>query len=372
MASRRLPEFPNDYNFHHAPDVICGENDVEATYQVPLPAAQAGRAMALYRESLVVLAHTHCVEPGDFEEMRAAGVHAAVSKVDVDGINLIGGVRADSDPDDDWFARGDREMRRMVEMAEQPGAALFIARQAGDLLRAASDNKVAIILSFEGARPLAGKLENVAHFHQLGMREMQLWWAVPNQLKTPDQGAFSEFGLAVIREMNRLGILIDLSHITGRALEQALEATRQPITISHCSVGELYGDPSKPLGPGGLSGTDLLNDAAIRAIAVNGGVICLHFVTPDYIRARHGDGKATIEDWGDHLDSIANLVGIDYVALGPDFFPERGWKLIRGGERMGLLPNVAREMVRRGYSDDDIRKVLGLTLLRLYRQVWET
>src|SRR5205823_1363219 len=120
-----------------------------------------------------------------------------------------------------------------------------------------------------------------------------------------------------------------------------------------------------------FSGTDHLNDASIRAIAAKRGAICLHFVTPAYIKARHGTPKATIVDFVDHVDYIRKLVGIDSVALGPDYFPAKGWQWIQGAGRVSMLANVAREMVRRGFTDDEIRKVLGGNLMRIYEETWK-
>ena len=107
----------------------------------------------------------------------------------------------------------------------------------------------------------------------------------------------------------------------------------------------------------------------MRAIAKNGGAICLHFYQ-GYIRPHHGS-RSTVEDLVDNMDYIKKLVGVNYIALGTDYFPEKGYPWIRGSETMRDMPNVAREMVRRGYTDDEIQKVLGLNLVRVYRRVWQ-
>lgn len=360
--SSLLP-YPDDYNFVHPASVPCGDETADLSYRLPLPPLQEERATRLYGESVVILAHSHSVEPWDFEEMRESGIHAVILKVDVDAFNVInGGRHTEPLPDEDWFARGTRAMSRVQEIAARPESGICIVRSVEDIHRARRENKVGIILSFEGARPLRGKLENVRHYYDLGMREMQLWWAAPNETKTPDQQELSSFGLDLVRELNRMGIVIDLSHMTGRAFAQVMATTRLPVIISHCAVNELY--EKTAAGDVSFSGTDLLNDAVIRAMAENGGLICLHFVTPDYIKARHGP-VATIEDLVDHLAYIRDLVGIEYVALGPDYFSEPGWRWVQGAGRMSLFPNVAREMVRRHFTDDEIRKVLGENLLRI-------
>src|SRR5262249_27715009 len=146
-------------------------------------------------------------------------------------------------------------------------------------------------------------------------------------------------GEKVIRHSNSLGIDLDLSHMNAEAFSQCLNVTTKPILISHCAVEGPDGHSTQA-----LSGTDRLSDGAIRALAKNGGVICLHFVTPDYIRAHHGTKRATVADWADHAVYIRNLVGIDHVAMGPDYFPEKGWHWIQGAGRASLLPNIAREL----------------------------
>lgn len=172
--------------------------------------------------------------------------------------------------------------------------------------------------------------------------------------KNPD-GTLRPFGEKVIREIDRLGILLDLSHMPDAAFWRSLEISRRPVVISHTSVFAVEG------------GTDKVDDRRIQAIARRQGVIALHFLR-GYIGARHGPAPSVLE-LVDNIDYIRNLVGIEYVGLGPDWFPQRGsW--IRGGQFLWSLPNVGREMVRRGYSDEEIAKVLGGNLLRVYEEVW--
>jgi membrane dipeptidase len=199
-------------------------------------------------------------------------------------------------------------------------------------------------------------------FYGMGLREMQLYWAVPNALKKAD-GTLSDFGIQVIGEMNRLGMVMDFSHMSAAAFDQAMRATRDPIVISHCAVAAVSNPGARARG-----GTDQLDDKTIRAMADNGGVICLHFFD-GYIRPHHGPNP-TVEDLVDHIDYIKNLVGTEYVGLGVDYSPMKGWRWIEGAEIMEGMVNVAREMVRRGYTDEEIERVLGLNLMRVYQQVW--
>lgn len=115
--------------------------------------------------------------------------------------------------------------------------------------------------------------------------------------------------------------------------------------------------------------TDELDDDTVRLIAAHRGVICVHFMD-GYIHPRDGTRFPTVEDLVDHIDRVRQVVGIDYVGLGPDYSPMQGWRWVEGAERFVNMPNVAREMVRKEYADTEIRKVLGLNLMRVYSKVW--
>jgi membrane dipeptidase len=315
----------------------------------------------VYRRSIVITAHDHCFDPGDFRDMEAAGITVRTIKPTVDGVLFTGAKRYRIDePVDGWFERGSKALDILDSRIEASRGKVRMIRTVGDIEKAKRERKVGVIYSFEGGRPLAGKLENLEVFYKRGLRELQLYWAVPSPLKTSTQ-TLSDFGLAVIREMNRLGILIDLSHMSDATFLQAVETATQPVVISHCAVAGASGEKAR--------GTDQLSDDTVRRMASNGGAICLHFYE-GYIRPRHGE-HATVVDLVDHVDYIKRLVGIDSVALGVDYFPENGWRFIEGGERMSGMPNVVREMIRRDYSDEEIQKVLGLNLMRIYRKVWK-
>ena len=333
-------------------------------FQVRVTPEQEKRAMAIYRRSIVITAHGHCFHPEDFRDMRKAGITAQGIKLTTDGIYWRGAIRYRIDSEvAGWEERGKEAIRILEEEVARSQGKIVIVRSVADIERAKREDKLAVILSFEGARPLAGNLQNLEKFYKLGLRDLQLFWAVPNPLKKAD-GTLSDFGIQVIGEMNRLGMVMDFSHMSAAAFDQAIGATRDPIVISHCAVAAVSGPTERRRG-----GTDHLDDATIRAIAENEGVICLHFYE-GYIKPRHGP-HATVEDYVDHIDHIKNLVGIDYVALGVDYFPEKGYYWVESPKAMrGGMVDAVREMVRRGYTDQEIEKVMGLNLMRVYRRVW--
>jgi len=345
------------------PSIPCSvaADQPSSGYRIELSPDQERHAIALWRKAIVITAHDHCFHAGDFDDMARAGITVRTIKPVVDGIFWRGVRRYRIDAETEgWVERGKNALRILDRQIEARGGRTIKILTADDIYRAKRENRTGIIYSFEGARPLAGKMENLRTFYEMGLREMQLFWAVPSLVKNND-GTLSAFGLDVIREMNRLGILIDLSHMSDAAFKQAINTTTKPIVVSHCGIGAVSG--------GGGRGSDNLSDDNIRSIAANQGVICVHFYE-GYIRPHHGP-HATVEDLVDHIDYVRKLVGIDSVALGVDYFPESGWRWVEGAERMEYMPNVLREMLRRGFTDEEIEKVLGGNLIRVYRSVWK-
>lgn len=331
-------------------------------FHVPLSPEEEERAVAVYKSSIVITTHDHCYHPDDYRDMERSGITVRTIKVTVDGHYRWGGTRFPIESEVvGWEERGKSGIALLNQDATLSGGKLLIIRGVEDIYRAKSEGKLGIIISFEGGRPLAGKLKNLETFYHLGLRELQLFWAVPSPLKKAD-GGLSPFGEDVIREMHRLGVVLDLSHMPEHAYTRALEITGHPVVISHCSVAfeERSARPN----------TDHLDDVTIRKIADNGGVIALHFYE-GYIHSRRGKKYPSVEDLVDHMDHIRQVAGVDFIGLGPDFSPMKGWRWVEGAETMEGMPNVVREMVRRGYRDDEIRKVLGLNLMRVYKKVWK-
>jgi membrane dipeptidase len=323
---------------------------------------QESRALALYRRAVIITTHDHCHNPHDYLDAAKAGITARTIKPLTDGYYRRGPARFPiEEPLVGWDARGRAMLALMNKQAEESHGKIRIIRSVADIEKIKRDGAQGVILSFEGGRPLTGKLENVAMFHQLGLRELQLHWAVPSPLKTAD-GGLSEFGKDVIREANRVGLLVDISHMPERNFVSALETTRRPVVISHCAI-TFTPKTERP-------NTDRLDDETIRRIAANRGIISLHFLE-GYVQPRRGKQHASVEDLVDEIDHIKKVAGIDWIALGPDYSPMKGWRWIEGAESYAGMPNVVRELVSRGYTNEEIEKVLGRNLIRLYTEVWK-
>jgi membrane dipeptidase len=361
MASEDVPpadKFPID------PGISCSaaSDQPPPEFRIQLTPEQEKRAVSLYQRSIVITAHDHCVTEDDFLDAARAGITARVIKPIVDGHYRVGGTRYAIEAEvAGWEQRGRAAIAMMQKRADDSRGKVCIIRNVSDIERVKRDGAQGIIISFEGGRPLQGRLEMLAVFYGLGLRELQLHWAVPSPLKNRD-GTLSPFAEDVIREMDRLGIVLDLSHMPERTFGRALELTRNPVVISHCGVS--FAEKSD------RPGTDHLDDATIRRIASTGGVMCIHFYE-GYIHPRHGAKYPTVADLVDHMDQIKQVAGASYIGLGPDYSPMKGWRWVEGAERFEGMPNVVREMVRRSYTDKEIEGVLGLNLLRVYRQVWK-
>ena len=249
----------------------------------------------------------------------------------------------------------------------------MLATQSQDVIEAKKKGKIAVLLGFEGADPVGESLGNLRNFYRLGLREVQLTWNYRNQIcdgiYEGRNAGLSEFGKELIKEMNRLGILIDTSHINSKGLDDALAFSTQPIYMSHTSSMALIDHPRN------------ISDEQAKAIAKKGGTIGVCFL-PQFIARR----KATVEHVLDHLDHFVKLVGSEHVGLGPDFIDycldvmkdalkglayDSGetFQYPKGVEDTSKLLNITRGMVARGYSDQDIENVLGGSMLRLLEKV---
>ena len=268
---------------------------------------------------------------------------------------------------------------------------------ADDIRKANEQDDVGVILSFQNAQPLHMNLDFVRAFHQMGTRVMQLTYNSQNYVgsgcwEDSDSG-LSHFGKDVVAEMNRLGILVDVSHCGDRTTMEAIEYSEDPIAITHASVREL----SNVHGRG-------KTDEQIEALAGNGGVIGVTFF-PSIIKHdpdTHEALRTTIHDVLDQIDHVVEVAGVDHVGIGSDLsdkhfeknistgggFGERHARLTEehpevfsstspeefeppeGLDRHTKMQNLTRGLVSRGYSDEEIRKILGGNFLRLFESVW--
>jgi membrane dipeptidase len=240
---------------------------------------------------------------------------------------------------------------------------LLLVRNADDIVRAKRDGKIAIMLGVEGGKLLEGKIELLQMFYERGLRELQLRWAVPNQIV--EDRSLTRFGREVVKACNRLGVIVSLTHIPIEAFFEVIALAVKPPIVCH-GVASIPGS--------GVS--DLTNDQ-LKALAGHGGVVGLHFYTT-YLGPR-----PTVERVVDQVEYIANLVGIETVALGIDLFPTQGaWAKFQRDQgtsnitwaipHIGEVVQVTEEMLSRNIPEEDVKLVLGGNFLRVCREVFET
>lgn len=252
-------------------------------------------------------------------------------------------------------AYADSIFDRLEVIAGQHADVLGIARTPADLIAHKQQGRKSIMLGIENGLALDGRLEKLTHFAQRGIVYMTLCHNGDNDICDSARGSnthngVSTFGRDVIREMNRLGIMVDLSHAGEKSFYDALELSSQPIVCSHSSCRALCDHPRN------------LTDEQMRALAAKGGVMQITLYNGFLVR----DGEATIHDAMRHLEHAIEVMGIDHVGLGTDFDGDGG---VRGLASASELSLFTRQLLAHGYSETDIRKIWGGNFLRVMEQV---
>lgn len=232
---------------------------------------------------------------------------------------------------------------------------LSIARTPADLLENKRHGRKSIMLGIENGVALDGDLSQVEHFARRGIVYITLCHNGDNALcdsarGSHTHGGVSPFGQQVIAEMNRLGIMVDLSHAAETSFYDALQLSETPIVCSHSSCRALCDHPRN------------LTDEQMRQLAAHGGVMQVTLYNGFLVK----DGQATILDAMRHLDHAVSVMGIDHVGLGTDFDGDGG---VPGLADSSELINFTRQLLRRQYSEDDIQKIWGGNFLRVMNQV---
>ena len=224
-----------------------------------------------------------------------------------------------------------------------------------DIKKAKKKGKTAGMLSIEGADVIEGRVEMFEVFHRLGVRMVGLVHSLRNQLAdgVTDRrtgGGLSELGVQTVEELDRLGMIIDVSHVNDEGFWDIIEQTSNPVIASHSNARAICNHPRN------------MTDEMIMALAENSGVLGMNFA-PQFVHPV----EATLEGVVDHIDHIVNLVGPDHVGLGSDFdgIPSTP----KGLEDVSKIPDITRELVKREFCEEDIRKILGGNHLRLIKEV---
>ena len=274
-----------------------------------------------------------------------------------------------------------------------------LAYSPDDVRAEAGDGRGTFLLAIENAAPIEGSLANLRHYWNRGVRYITLCHGKCNHVCDSSYDSrrkwrgLSPFGRELVAEMNRIGMMIDVSHLSDESFYAVLEHSRTPVIASHSSCRHFT--------PGMERNMD---DDMIKALAAKGGIIQIcfgsMFINADVARrsrarseaieayhAEHQDedkqtrdawatnykqthpvGSATVAEVVDHIDHVAALVGIDHVGLGSDF-DGVGDDLPVGLEDVSCYPNLIGELLKRGWSEEDIRKICGENFLRVWTQI---
>lgn len=280
----------------------------------------------------------------DLPKMRAGGIDAAFFAVDVTrawknhlayALDALGYFDAD--------------------ISEHPDE-VIVARTAGDIARAKAEGKLAALMVVENSDALEASLNVLWVFHRLGVRSITLThnpstWAAAGNAESRCGGGLTCFGVKLVQEMGRIGMLVDVSHISERGFWDTLETASRPVIASHSCCRALCDHPRN------------LTDEQLRALAQNGGVVGITFVE-SFLRADWTPDQmfGTFDALLDHIDHAVNVAGIDHVGLGSDF--DGGGTAIRSALE---FPRITAGLLERGYGEEAVRKILGGNHLRLLR-----
>lgn len=277
--------------------------------------------------------------------------------------------------------------RRMI--AAYPDE-LQLCLTADDVVAARKAGKVASILGMEGGHAIENSLALLRMYYALGARYMTLthnvtldWADAALDSQTPPHHGLTDFGRDVVREMNRLGMIVDLSHVAPATMSNALDVSVAPVMFSHSSARALMDTPRD------------VPDSILARLPRNGGVVMVTFVsgflrditpTPEWRQmmrdslgpqpdstaraafiVRHPGPNATVKDVADHVEHIRGIAGIDHIGLGGDY--DGTSELPDGMTDVSGYPLLFAELIRRGWTDADLRKLAGENILRVLRDV---
>lgn len=257
----------------------------------------------------------------------------------------------------DMAAQGVTRVLELVDafhvLTGAPGRGLRAVYSHGDILRARAQGRVGALLTVEGGEALGGSLAVLRNLHRLGVRALTLTWNRRNELgdgalETENRG-LTGFGRQVVREMNALGMLVDVSHLGPAGVREVLCISEKPVIASHSNCHALCPHPRN------------LTDAQIRGIAAGGGVIGVTFV-PGFV-----DPEApSLEKLLDHIEHLARVGGPACIGIGSDFDGFEG--ALPGLADAGEMVNLTAGLLRRGYDEKAVEMFLGGNLLRVLRE----
>jgi membrane dipeptidase len=260
------------------------------------------------------------------------------------------------DNKDDELLKSIRMLDRMHQEAELYKDYISICRNYRDIEKAFKENKAAAILAIENGGAFHGELSALRMFHAYGVRCVALTWNYRNEIADgvkdgSSSGGLTPFGREVVKEMNRLGMLVDISHISERGFWDTIGLTEAPLIASHSNAIAICDNPRN------------LTDEQIVAIKKNGGVIGVNFF-PIFLNSTY---KTTIDDVVKHIEHIVSLIGEDHIGLGSDF---DGIKYMPEGLKgVEDIHNLFERLLALNYSQAFVEKLAGENFIRVIKKV---
>ena len=259
------------------------------------------------------------------------------------------------------LARTLRAVDRLLETIAASGGRMQLVTNVAELERCLRDGTFGAILHFEGAEAIDPEFAVLRLGYRLGLRSLGLTWSRPNiyaeGVGPEDRGrGLTQLGRALVRACNELGVLLDVSHLNDAGFWDVIEFSTQPVVASHSNCRALCPVPRN------------LTDEQIRALAAKGGLLGINFHV-GFLRA--GAERPEDVSLGDviaHIDHVAELVGVDYVAFGSDF---DGATMPRDLPDVAALPRLVEALLRHGYDDAAVSKICYENWLRVFRTVWQ-
>jgi len=327
----------------------------------------------------VYLAHDHMQRVEDYRRDKHGGVSGKIVHLTIDSW-IDAPTQEEYDAAYDSYAgfhdRGFKALSQLRDIATDPNNGVRIVEQYRDLEAAYSLGQLAVIAGNEGGKILGSDADSIIAWFDLGLRHVQFNWAMPNRLgasqdleNDPDQPGLTEFGRTAVQIMNEKNMIVDVSHSAPQTIIDALETTTKPLLNSHSGARAIADKPQN------------LFDDQIRSMADNGGVIGIHFCSRLVLGVN--GVQAVIDDVIKQILYVSNIGGIDVVGLGPDWMlgdPFRDPLYLRntnqedltwtsGLENSAELSNLWGPLAEAGFTNNEIEKIAGGNLLRMFKAV---
>ncbi|MBI2907497.1 MAG: membrane dipeptidase [Chloroflexi bacterium] len=267
------------------------------------------------------------------------------------------------------------QLSALLKLVDENREKVSIIRKSEDILEAKREGKLGLIFVLEDSRQLEDDLDLLRVFWALGIRRMQLVSIMQNSMgsgkRERHDSGLTTLGIRAIERMEQSGMLIDLCHCADRTFRDAMEVVKKPVVLSHSNPKGAYDHGNN------------VSDEQLSMVAKNGGVIGISGL-PYFVAAQN----PTIDQVMDHIDYVAKRIGIDHVGIGLAIFENHPlsfydqfkprehiygpapWKWPKGIETIESFPNLTEKLLERGYSEANVRKVLGDNFLRVFKEVW--